>query len=146
SEGKVQNATVDLKTVRWVSVCVGLLVVALSMAVRGVEGNLFEISQKVVNLLTVPLFGMFVMAIFVRWATPFGACAAALTGVATVSVINYWTQLTGQPEPPISFLWAMPLALFVEIIVGMLASLLPIGTARPMLSTIESPERPPGAT
>jgi solute:Na+ symporter, SSS family len=144
-ESKAQNATVDLQTVRWVSVCVGLLVVALSVLVRSVEGNLFEISQKVVNLLTVPLFGLFVMAIFVRWATPFGACATALAGIATVSAINYWTQLTGQPEPPISFLWAMPLALFVEVFVGMLASLLPIGTARPMLSTIESPERPSDA-
>jgi hypothetical protein len=122
---------------------VGLFVVALSIFVRSMEGNLFEIAQKVVNLLTVPLFGLFVMAIFVRWATPFGACAAALAGVATVSTINFWTQLTGQPAPPISFLWAMPLALLVEIIIGMLASLLPIGTARPMLTTIESPERPP---
>ena len=63
-----------------------------------------------------------------------------------MSTINFWTQLTGQPEPPISFLWAMPLALLVETIVGMLASLLPIGAARPMLSTIESPERPSDAT
>jgi SSS family solute:Na+ symporter len=141
SELKAQNAMVNLRTVRWVSVCVGLLVVSLSIAIRSVEGNLFEISQKVVNLLAVPLFGLFIMAIFVRWATPFGAFAAALAGVATVSIINFWTQLTGQPEPPISFLWAMPLALFVETIVGMLASLLPIGAARPMLPTIE-PRRP----
>jgi SSS family solute:Na+ symporter len=141
-ENKIQSATVDLRTVRWVSVGVGLLVVAFSVLVRGIEGNLFEISQKVVNLLTVPLFALFIMAIFVRWATPFGAFAAALAGFATVSTINFWTQLTGQTEPPISFLWAMPLALLVETIVGMLASLLPIGTARPMLSTIESRERP----
>jgi hypothetical protein len=58
-----------------------------------------------------PLFGIFVMALFVRWATPFGTFVSALAGFAIVAVINLWLELTGQPDPPVSFLWVMPLAL-----------------------------------
>jgi Na+/proline symporter len=130
----VQNAAESLKTVRWVSVCVGLLVVASSTLVRSVQGNLLELSYKIVNLLTVPLFGLFVLAIFVRRATSFGAFAGALAGFSTVAIINFWPEITGQPEPPVSFLWAMPLALPVQLLVGMVASFIPIGRARPMLS------------
>ena len=36
------------------------------------EGNLLEIAYKVVNLLTAPLFGLFFMAMFVRWASTAG--------------------------------------------------------------------------
>lgn len=118
----------DLRMVRWLSVCVGAVVVLMSIGVSYVQGNLLELAYKVVNLLTIPLFGLFFMAIFVRWATPFGTYVGAAVGVFTVAVINYWRELTGQADPPISFLWAMPLSLVLQIATGMLASLLPIGT------------------
>lgn len=128
--GDTKNPAMNLRIVRWVSVCVGLLVVALSTGVRYVQGNLLELAYKIVNLLTVPLFGIFVMALFVRWATPFGTYVSAFTGFAIVAVINFWRELTGQPDPPISFLWAMPLALPLQVMIGMIASLLPVSGPR----------------
>ena len=83
------------------------------------------IAFKVVNLFTAPLAGLFFLAMFVPWAKGFGAMVGATFGIAVVIAVNYWKEFTGTPG--ISFLWAMPLCLLVEIGVGSLASLLPFG-------------------
>lgn len=117
--------------VKLVSVAVGALVVCLSLFVNMVHGNLLEICYKVVNLLTAPLFGLFFMAMFVRWATAFGTLVGAACGVATAVAICYWKEFTGTQG--ISFLWALPLSFVVEVSVASLASLLPVGArAKPL--------------
>ena len=116
----------DMRMAKWVSVFLGIVVVLLSSVMAFVSGNLFEISQNVVTLFVAPLFGLFFMAIFVRFATSFGTLVGAAAGVATACAINYWRDVTGQ-YPPISFLWAIPVSLAVQIAVGCVASLLPIG-------------------
>ena len=108
-----------------ISVFVGLVVIGLSSGVGMVKGNLLEVAYKLVNLLTAPLFGLFFMAIFVRWATGIGTIVGAFFGVAVVAAINYWEELTGARG--ISFIWAMPLGFAIQIGVGTLFSLLPIG-------------------
>lgn len=110
---------------RWISVLVGAVVVPISAAVGLIEGNLLEVAYKVVNLLSAPLFGLFFMALFVRRATAFGTFVGAAVGLAVVVAINYWKELTGTTG--ISFLWGMPLSLVVQVAVGTLASLAPIG-------------------
>ena len=90
-----------------------------------VHGNLLEICYKVVNLLTAPLAGLFFLAMFVPWAKGFGALVGAACGLTTVVAITYWEALTGTRG--ISFLWAMPLSLIVEVGVGALVSLIPVG-------------------
>lgn len=116
----------ELALARWISVVAGVVVVAMSMFVSQVQGNLLEVAYKVVNLLTAPLFGIFFMAIFVRWATSFGTIAGVVVGLSTVTAINYWKELFGG-TPRISFLWGMPLSLIAQIAVGVLVSLLPLG-------------------
>jgi SSS family solute:Na+ symporter len=123
------SETDHVKLAKYVSVLVGAVVVVLSSGVGMVEGNLLEVAFKVVNLLTAPLFGLFFMAMFVRWATGPGTLIGAVFGLAVVVAINYWKEITGTPG--ISFLWAMPLGLVVQTGVGMLASLLPIGRRPP---------------
>ena len=124
-------------TARWISWVIGILVVGLSTLVGLVSGNLLEVTFKVVNLLTAPLFGIFFMALFVRWATPFGTWIGAVVGVVVVVMINYWNELTGYAG--ISFIWGMPAALCVQIVAGCLASWLPIGSGpRPMLLNAEA--------
>lgn len=137
------SAAEELRWLRWVSVGVGLVVVLLSVGVSYVQGNLLELSYKVVNLLTAPLFTLFFLAIFIRGATAFGALAGALAGVAVTILINYWQELVSglnhlaglqlSIEPVISFLWGTPLSFVIGALVGVLASRLPIGPApRPM--------------
>jgi len=135
----------ELRWLRWVSVGVGVIVVVLSVGVSYVQGNLLELSYKVVNLLTAPLFSLFFLAIFIRWATSFGSLIGALAGVVITVTVNYWRELTSAmnhlfgtslaTEPVISFLWATPLSFVGAALVGSLASLLPIGpAARPSVS------------
>lgn len=125
SDGTTSADNVALN--RWISVGVGVVVLTLSTLVTLVQGNLLELSYKVVNLLACPLFGLFAMAMFVRRATGFATIIGAAAGLFTVTLINYWTELTGDPTPPVGFLWAMPLGLLVQLAVGIAATYLPWG-------------------
>jgi solute:Na+ symporter, SSS family len=130
---------------RWISVAIGIVVVALTTVVGMVEGNLMELAFKIVNLLTVPLFGLFFMAMFIRWATSFGTICGAVFGVATVTLFSYWSEITGDPEPPISWVWAMTICFFVQSAAGMLFSLPPIGRRNTMAGS-EEPKSTDSAT
>jgi SSS family solute:Na+ symporter len=110
-----------VRVARIVSVAVGLVAIGLAIGVGMIEGNLLEVSFKVVNLLTAPLFGLFFMAMFVPWATGRGTLVGAAAGLIVVFLINYWKELTGTEG--ISFIWAMPIAFVVQATVGSLASL-----------------------
>jgi len=125
-----QSDSSRVKTAKVVSILIGVVVVLLSSLVGLVEGNLLEIAYKVCNLLTAPLFGLFFMALFVRWATGPGTLVGAAFGLATVVAVNFWYELTGTRG--ISFLWAMPLGLAIQVAVGMLVSLIPIGHRKPI--------------
>jgi SSS family solute:Na+ symporter len=124
---------------KWISVLLGAIVVVLSSFMAIVSGNLFEVSQKVVNLFVAPLFGLFFMAIFVPFATSFGTLVGAAAGLVTVCVISYWRDVTGNTSP-VSFLWALPVSLAVQIAVGCLASLLPVGAKRTVDSNADMGE------
>lgn len=110
---------------KFISVAIGVIVVALTFGVCHVRGNLLDIAFKVVNLFTAPLFGLFFMALFVPWATAPGTFIGAAVGIAVVTSINFWEDVTGAPG--ISIFWAMPLSLVAQIATGSLASLLPWG-------------------
>ena len=114
-----------VRRARIISVVIGVVVVVMSTFVGAVQGNMLEIAFKVVNLLVAPLFGLFFMAMFVRWATPLGTIVGAAVGLTVACGINYWKELTGTQG--ISFLWAMPLSLLAQVAVGMVVSLLPFG-------------------
>jgi SSS family solute:Na+ symporter len=120
-----ESETERVKSLKYVSAFVGVVVVFLSLFVNMVQGNLLEVCYKVVNLLVAPLAGLFFLAMFVRRATGFGAMVGAAFGLTTVIAISYWKEITGTQG--ISFLWAMPLSLAVEVGVGALASLIPVG-------------------
>jgi len=117
-----------VRLAKYVSVLVGVVVVLLSAYVGVVQGNLLEVTYKVVNSLAPPLFGLFFMAMFVPWAKQWATILGALCGVAVVVTISFWKELTHTDG--ISFLWAMPLGFAAQIAVGSLASLVPIGRAR----------------
>ena len=114
-----------VRLARYVAVGTGIAVIVLSAYVGMVRGNLLEIAYKVVNLLTVPLFGLFFMAMFVPWATNVGTILGSVVGLAVIATINYWEELFGVRG--ISFLWGMPIGFVVQAAVGMIASLVPIG-------------------
>jgi len=111
--------TMQVRLNRRVSVLVGALVVGLSLLVGGVQGNLVELSFRVVNLLVAPLFLLFFMAVFVPWATSFGTIIGAAVGIAVAVGIAFFHFLH------LDFLWIMPGSLLAGAAIGMIASLIP---------------------
>jgi SSS family solute:Na+ symporter len=105
---------------RWVSVLIGLVVVALSLIVDQVSGNLFEVANKVVNLFVSPLFVLFFLAMFVKSSNACGVWCGALTSITVAVLIAFWEEITG--DKGISFLWIMPAAFVGGIVVGTIAS------------------------
>lgn len=128
------NEAQHVKMARYISVIIGALVVSISFYIGLVHGNLFELCYRVVNLFTAPLFILFFMAMFVPWATAFGAGVGTVCAMAVAIAIAFWEFFTGQKGP--SFLWIMPLSLLAGVVAGMIASLLPLG-AKPKLSLAE---------
>ena len=109
---------------RWISAIVGVVVVILSLGVQYVPGNLFEITSRVVNALVAPLFVLFFLAIFVRWATPFGAVCGLLVSVAVAVAIALFQVMS------ISMMWIVPASMVAGILAGLLASLIPTAKFR----------------
>jgi len=122
-----------IKIARYVTVVVGVVVVGISFYVSAVPGNLLEVTYRAVNLLVAPLFILFCMAMFIPWATEFGTWVATLCSIGVAVAIAFWENIFGVPGP--SFLFIMPASLVVGVVVGMTASLIPIGHGpRSMLS------------
>jgi SSS family solute:Na+ symporter len=124
SKSQSQDEAHALRETKWVSVFVGAAVILLSVVVGAVGGNLLEMVYKLVNLLVAPLFVLFIMALFVPWATSFGALVAGICSVIVAVGIAYYNWFGLQ------FIWIMPMALITGVIVGPLVSLAPIGRAK----------------
>ncbi len=66
------------------------------------------------------------IATFTWWVCTSGSDQMAIQRyLATVVANNFWEEMTGTKG--ISFLWAMPLGLLVQVLVGSIASLMPVG-------------------
>lgn len=136
--------------IKLISCLVGAVVVALSLYVSLVPGNIIELAYRVVNLLVTPLFLLFFLALYVPWATTFGAWCGALASGAVAILIAYWEPLSRLPVTgrliallsdvlgveSVSFLWIMPVSLLTGMLVGSLCSLLPVGK-RNALKTVD---------
>ena len=118
---KPMEERTHVKLAKVISVFVGIAVVLLSLVIGRVEGNIITMTYKFCNLLTAPLFGLFFMAMFVRFATPIGTLCGAVAGLIAVILISFWDDIFGTPG--IGFLWAMPLGLLIQVSVGAVVSL-----------------------
>ena len=115
----------QLHTARLLSLAVGVMVILFGLAIRHVPGNLFEITFKTVNMLPVPVFGMFFMVIFIRRVTAFGAIYGVVYAFTASVVFGYWDVLTNRPG--LSFQWIPVVSLVTCVGCGVLLSLLTVG-------------------
>lgn len=112
-----QRSVQRLKRLTWVfATCAIVLGILNTM----ITGNLLERCFKLVNLLTAPLFILFFLALLVPWANAFGAWLGLLSSVTTAVLIAYAPDLG--LDIGISFVWMMPCALLVGIVVGVVGS------------------------
>lgn len=126
---------------------IGAFVVLGSTFMGYIPGNITAMTNKTVNLLTTPIFGLFFFALFIPFARPLGVWIGTLCGVVTAAVIAFSGPLvylltkvgvapaafnvevitklnpaTGKEfftcEDPISFQWIGPVAFVVNIAIG----------------------------
>ena len=113
--------TDHVRLAKYISWLLGIVVVGLSFVVGMVPGNLLEVTYKLLTLPVAPLFVLFYMAMFVPWSTSFGTIVAATVSMAVAIGIGFF-EFMG-----LGFIWIIPVSLIVGIVVGMLASLVPVG-------------------
>jgi len=120
--GKSGSDSKNLRFARWCSLIVGILVVCISSTMAYVPGNITEVTAKTGGLFVSPLFNLFCMALFVRFATPFGTIMGSIYSFTAAFIVAFWDVLTGQPG--ITFLWIGPGSLLVGICCSLLFSLI----------------------
>lgn len=110
---------------------IGAFVVVGSSFIGLVPGNIIAMTQKTSNLVVTPLFSLFslfVFALFVPFATPWGATIGVISGVISATLIAFSGPIfvpTFDPAydyDPISFQWIAPVGMVVSIGMGCLAS------------------------
>ncbi len=140
-----------VRVARLLAFGIGAVVVLGSSFVEYIEGNITVVTNKTANLLTTPIFALFVFAIFIKRATPFGAWVGAFFGTLTAAAIafsgplvylahaqfgldptSFGVELIRKTDPvsgqtwmtaedPISFQWIAPVALAVNLFTGYVA-------------------------
>jgi SSS family solute:Na+ symporter len=116
------TTTGNVRAAQGLALIVGLVVIAASTLVEYVPGNLLAASIRVTGLLVAPLFTLFFMAMFVRFATAAGANAGSLCGFLTATLIAFWNPLIESRSLSITLI--NPTALVVGVVVGCVVSLI----------------------
>lgn len=146
----------NVRTARILAILIGVVVVVLGSLFSQLENhdNITALTNKTVNLLTVPIFCLFFFALFVPFASTAGVWIGAVFGVITAAAVAFsgplvlqmhdmWgiapelfgttlvetvNEATGETirhcPDPISFQWISPLALMVNIVTGCVGSLI----------------------
>jgi len=135
-------------TAKLLAFAIGAIVVVGSTFMGVIPGNITAVTNKTVNLLTSPIFGLFFFALFVPFARPVAVWIGTICGTLTAAVIAFsgplviWLDLrwgikaetfgvslqenvdslTGETfllaPDPVSFQWIGPASLLVNVVVG----------------------------
>jgi len=122
---------------RYLAFMIGIVVIYCSSFMGQIEGNITEVTGKTANLLTTPIFCLFVFAMFIPFAKPLGVWVGAILGTATAVVVGFsgfcydidistfMFEFHGQISlEAFSFQWIAPTAVAVNLVTGSIVSLL----------------------
>ena len=112
-----------LRFIHGIVLVVAILALFGSQFMVWVPGNIVEVAGRTVNLFICPLFGLFFLAFFVSFATPFGAAMGAIYSLFSAVLIGYWSQITLGAE--LSFQWISPVSFLTTLAFSCIFSLLP---------------------
>lgn len=110
----------SVRLARGMTVAIGATIIGLSFLMQYVPGNFLEMVNRSGNLLVQPIFCLFVLALWIPFATPLGAWLGFLSGLGTAVLVAFWTNLTGQTGP--SYHWIGLAALVADLAVGITVS------------------------
>ena len=120
AENDEQSQARRLSMARWMTFGIGMLVLALACTIGFIPGNITDVVIKSSGLFFGPMAGLFLMALFVPFATPAGTIVGAACGLVSATLFAYWDVLTDGPT--LSVLWIVPVALLAHLVVGCLVS------------------------
>lgn len=109
-----------VRLLRILTVTIGATVILLGLFIKHIPGNIIDVTNKTASLVTTPIFGLFLMAWYMKSITPLAALLGTLASVVVAVLIGFWDMLTGQPG--FSFTLIGPCALVVSLAVGWLLS------------------------
>jgi SSS family transporter len=105
-----------LRIARISTVSIGLLVTFLALFV-GRLGDLFTYSQKLINMFTGPLFGVFVLAMFTKRATAISALIAGFLGFVMGSLLVFG-KIWQIDSLTVGVLWPAFISFTITVAVG----------------------------
>ena len=120
---KESHATAMRRT-KIIALSAGLFMVLLSSLMGRVTGNTMEVTVRTNHVFVAPLFGLFIMALFVPFATPVGTLTGAVAGCVVAMTIAYWDFFTAGSSLPyagkaLSFQWISLVALIVHMAIAL---------------------------
>ncbi len=117
-----QDEAGRLRLARWLAAGAGGLIVVGSFLMDLIPGNITEVTSKTSNLLTAPIFGLFVFALFLRRVRFLGAVTGTLAGIVAAALVAFSGPIFGfDPATggdPVSFQWVAATSLVVQVAVG----------------------------
>jgi Na+/proline symporter len=116
SELNPEESQRSVTRMKKLTIAVGLLAILLSIGNMFIQGNLLERCNKVVNLLTAPIFVLFFLALFIPWSNAIGAWSSLIASISVAIVVAY-----GYVDG-LSPFWMTPISLVVGIVVGVVVS------------------------
>jgi SSS family solute:Na+ symporter len=116
------SASAAISRLQLLTTLVALAAVLLSMLNLLFSGNLLERCFKIINLLTAPLFVLFFLALFVRFANATGAWCGLAAAIFAAVFVAYGLELKVPAHLRLSFTWMMPSSLMLGITTGTLVS------------------------
>ncbi len=105
---------------RLMSFSIGVSIIVLSYFVQFVPGNFLEIVNRSGNLFVQPIFCLFLLAIWIPFATPLGAWMGFISGLGIAILVSFWSNITGRMG--ISYHWIGPCALVADLSVSLAVS------------------------
>lgn len=115
-----EEAKRRLKIARISTVTIGLLVTFFALFV-GQLGDIFTYSQKLINMFTGPLFGVFVLAMFTKKTTAPAALIAGFVGFVLGSLLVF-AKKWGIDELAVGVLWPATISFLTTVVLGYLLS------------------------
>lgn len=116
---------------RGLAMTIGVIVVTCSGFMGLIEGNITTVTGKTTNLLTVPIFCLFVFALFVPFSTRLGVWAGTICGTTCAILVafsgEFFGMVTlpdGKEAAPVSFQWIPVTAFVVTLTIGCTVSFL----------------------
>ncbi len=113
------SGCISLRYARWVSTIIGISVIFLSYFIELVPGNIMAVTNKTVNLLSVPIFMIVANALFLKNHRPISVFFGTLASILAAILCGFSGPIFGYDPTtgldPISFQYIGPISLVVGL-------------------------------